>query len=314
MLGEKALDILTPAACIQVDLTRCVHRRFSRTSCRRCAEACPSGALRIEKGPLIDGALCTNCRRCESVCPTGALRGDEREIGDLASSLAQSPRPVLGCRMQGVQAHVHTGCLGFLDVEGLLALGLLFPEGLTLNLTRCRECSNSAILPGLEKAAEEVRRLLGGSAGKGLRLAGTDRELRYQEVNLSRREFFTFMRRRSADTASLAATRLQQAPPKPDGSRKILPTQRRLLLRALPLLPSDIRRDVEDALFPLLHFGQICTGCTGCAGMCPTGAITGSAADPPQPVFFRHFCTDCRLCADFCRKGGIIVEAAVKGD
>jgi ferredoxin len=212
--------------------------------------------------------------------------------------------------MKGVQAHVHTGCLGFLDVEGLLALSLFFPEGLTLNLTRCRDCSNSAILPGLEEAMEEVRRLLGASAGEGLRLAWTDAELHYREANLSRREFFTFVRRRSADTATLAATRLRQSPPKPDGSRKVLPAQRRLLLRALPLLPPDIRRDVEDALFPLLQFGQTCTGCTGCAGMCPTGAIASSAADPPQPVFFRHFCTDCKLCADFCRKGGVIVEGA----
>lgn len=305
MLGGKALDILTPAVGIQADLTRCIHRRFARTSCRRCAEACPSGALRIEKGPQVDGVLCTNCRRCEAACPTGALWGDERDIGELASSLAQSPRPVLGCRMKGVQAHVHTGCLGFLNVEGLLALALFFPEGLTLNVTRCRECSNSAILPGLEKAAEEVGRLLGGSAGEELRLAGTDGELRYQEVNLSRREFFTFVRKRSADTATLTAKRLQQAPQQPDGRRKSLPAQRRLLLRALPLLPPETRREVEDEIFPRLRFGPACTGCTGCAGICPTGAITSTATDPPKPVFLRHFCTDCKLCAEFCRKGGI---------
>lgn len=305
MLGGKVIDLVTASEGLQIDLPRCVHRRFARTRCRACAEVCPTGALSIDKGPCIDAARCTVCRRCETVCPTGALRGDERDLPGLASALAQTPRPVLGCRTSQVQAHVRSGCLGFLEVEGLLALSLFFPEGLAFNLTRCRECANAGIVQGLEAAVALVERLGEGAGGGRLRLVNRPEDLDFRAIDLSRREFFTFLRKRSTDTLTLAAQRLQQTQQPFDGRRKCLPAQRRLLLRALPLMPKGVRRRVEAELFPELCFGPTCTACTGCVGICPTGAIITSAADPPEPVFLRHFCTNCRLCAEFCRKGGV---------
>lgn len=305
MLGGKALELLTPTAGIRVDLPRCVHRRFSRTGCRRCAQACPSGAIVIAQGPRIDPALCTGCRLCEAACPAGALTGDERVIGALAKALAEHPRPVLGCRAPGVSAHVHTGCLGFLETEGLLALLLFFPDGLTLNLTRCEGCRGSGMLAALAGAAEKLRQLPGDPWADRLRLARTAEALDYREAALSRREFFTFLRRRSSEAASVAAARLQSAPEPAGGGHKILPARRRLLLRALPLLAPEVRSELEARLFPSLTFGPTCTACTGCAGICPTGALAASADDPPRPVFNPPLCTGCSLCTEFCRKRGI---------
>jgi ferredoxin len=305
MLGGKALELLTPTTGIRVDLSRCLHRRFSRTSCRRCANACPSGAIVVEQGPRIDPALCTGCRLCEAACPIGALSGSERAIGVLATALAEHSRPVLGCRAPGVEAHVHTGCLGFLEIEGLLALALFFPAGLTLNLSRCEGCPSAGMLPALTAAVNKLRQLSGDPWAERLRLARTPADLDYREAALSRREFFTFLRRRSTDAASIAAARLQNAPEPADGGRKTLPPRRRLLLRALPLLAPEVRSQLEAQLFPTLTFAPSCTGCTGCAGICPTGALAASADDPPCPVFTPRLCTGCSLCAEFCRKGGI---------
>lgn len=306
MLGGKVIELLTPASGMQLDLPRCVRRRFARSQCRACAQACPTGALTIDQDPYIDPNLCTACRRCEAACPTGALRGDERDLSALATSLAQSPRPVLGCRAPQVQAHVHTGCLGFLEIEGLLALSAFFPDGLDLNLTRCQQCPNGGIVPELDTTMERLQSLGEASNGGRLRLVKKPEVLQFQEIDLSRREFFAFLRKRSTETATVAANRLQQAQQSLDGRRKSLPAQRRLLLRALPLLPKDLRRQVESELLPDLQFGPNCTDCTGCAGICPTGAISTSTTDPPKPIFLRHFCTNCRLCAEFCRKGGIV--------
>lgn len=303
MLGAKAIELLIPSGGMRIDLSVCVHRRFSRSRCRSCAAACPTAAMTVDMGPAIDRSRCGNCRRCEAVCPTGAILGDTRELGDLAAILAESSGPILGCREPGVTAHAHTGCLGFLNVEGLLALSIFFPEGVSFNLTQCRGCPNAQIVAGLASAVTAVESLDAG--GGALRLVNRPGDLTFREKGLSRREFFDVLCRRSVGTITHAAKRLGQARPVFDGRRKNLPEQRRLLLRALPLISAEARQRVESELFPRYQFTSTCSGCTGCAGICPTGAITAGGKDRPEPVFFRQFCTNCKICTAFCRKSGI---------
>jgi len=305
MLGGKAFELLTPTIGIKAELSHCLYRRFARTTCRHCVDICPAAAIDLDNGPRIDPERCTACRLCEAACPTGALSGDERSIGALAKALSEHPHPVLGCRAAGVQAHVHTGCLGFLDTEALLALAIFFPAGLTLNCTRCDDCPGAGMLPTLTASVESLRQLPGGPWLERVRLARAPAEIGFREAALSRREFFTFLRKRSADTASIAANRLQSTPEPPPGGRKKLPPRRRLLLSALPLLGGEARARLEALLFPSLTFIASCTSCTGCAGICPTGALTASDDEPPRPVFNPRLCTGCSLCAEFCRKRGI---------
>lgn len=312
MLGEKTLELLTPRDNLRVDPARCLHRRFARTSCRRCSQACPTGAMEVQDGPRVDPARCTGCRLCEGVCPTGALKGDERSVEALATALSEHPHPVLGCRAQGVDAHVHTGCLGFLETEALLALAVFFPDGITLNCTRCEGCASADMLPPLSAEVEKAGQLRGGHWSERLCLARTPDDLVFREATLSRREFFTFLGRRSVDTASVAVARLQNTPEPLTGGRKSLPPRRRLLLRALPFIAAEDSGLLEEQLFPSLAFGPTCTGCTGCVGICPSGALAVSAEDPPRPEFRPKLCTDCNLCVEFCRKSGIELTSPTK--
>lgn len=309
MLAKKALELLLPSGDIEFDLSRCLHRRFSRSSCQKCVQACPTGALSIGKGPCHNPALCTGCRRCEGACPTGAPRGDARDLGDLAAVLAEHPRPVLGCRAPAVEAHVHTGCLGFLEVEGLLALSLFFPDGLTLNLSRCEDCRNANMLLSMLEALCQVQQLVGSEGAKRLQLARSSAEVGYREGILSRRQFFDFLRKKSAETISLAAARLQNAPDSLAGGHKHLPARRRLLLRALRYASPELRDRLEKNLFPSVSFRPTCTGCTGCAGICPTGSLSSTEDEPPRPQFTASLCTGCSLCAEFCRKKGLSFAA-----
>lgn len=309
-LWRGALKLLAPGGGVRIDVPGCVRTRYSPSGCSACADACPEDAIACAPLPRLDTGRCTACRLCEAACPTGAIEGDERGLAALATELAKTPHPVLGCRVPGVQANVHTGCLGFLDAEALIGLGLALPRGLTLNLTRCRGCINAAVVGKLEAAAAQAQRAEAYVRTAHVRLVTDPKALAYQENGLSRREFFSLAGKRTAQAASTAAGLDQAGPPQtPFGERKNLPASRRLLLEKLAPLPARTRRPLDAALFPGLVFGPACTRCMGCVGMCPTGAIATSRSDPPRPMFVPALCTSCGVCVEFCNVKAIALTA-----
>ncbi len=307
---RTAVTMPLPNGAVRIDATGCVRSRLDRSQCRACADACPEDAITLEPFPALVAANCTSCRRCEAACPVGAIEGDARDLIALAGELRKVPHPVLGCSAPQVDAHVRTGCLGFLEREALLALALELPGGVTLNLTRCADCANGAAVAGITDLAEALRALPGNIGAGRLRIATMPATLGFREHPVSRREFFV----RAARSCAAAAT--SGAPPKtgphiaPEGQRKRLPARRRLLLRNLQPLPAPMRKPVEDALFPVLEFGSACNNCMACAGMCPTGAIATRRADPPRPEFVARRCTHCGVCEEFCAVRAITLTPA----
>lgn len=286
----------------RVDASRCLRARFRRTSCRRCVDACPRGAVALGAGtPLVAADACLGCRRCEASCPAGAL-GDPQELGRAIDALARRARPVLGCRAPGVEAHGRVACLGQLDPEALFALAASFPAGLTLNVIHCESCPEAAVVPAL-------RRSLGPLAtapelAARLRLARSREALAFEPDGLSRRELFTVFRRRAARVAPPAGVPwgATEAAPAPDAAT-CLPAGRRALLRVFPHLSPALRAAAEASFFPALAFSAACRSCTACAGVCPTGALTTDPGEPPRPVFEARTCTGCGLCVEVCRRG-----------
>ena len=309
IFGRTALKLLSPQGDVRIDATRCVRRRLVRSSCSACASACPEHAITFDNDPVLDASRCTSCRRCEAACPVGAIEGDSGDLAALAIELAKHPKPVLGCRLPGVHANVHTNCLGFLEIEGLTALGIALPQGVTLNLTRCHECRNASAVADLEALVDEVNQSLPSKpAGGHVRVATKHDEIGVSEPSLPRRRFFAAIGERCAGAAASVVPQLADTgQPQPDGPRRSLPAYRRLLLRSLPTASPQARAPLERDLFPRLTFGPTCNNCTGCAGICPTGAISTSRDDPPRPQFHPSLCTSCGICAEFCPERAIFL-------
>lgn len=69
---------------LAVQPSRCVVVRNRNASCRRCAEACPTGAILVEGNDLaVAPEHCVGCGTCAAVCPTAALESkkpDDKEL------------------------------------------------------------------------------------------------------------------------------------------------------------------------------------------------------------------------------------------
>ncbi|MBE0596417.1 MAG: hypothetical protein IH614_04025, partial [Desulfuromonadales bacterium] len=250
------------------------------------------------------GGKCTGCRSCQGACPAGAL-GDPEELNRAVQQMQGERRPILACRQPGLQGHGRLACLGMLDEEALLALPALFAEGVTLNLTRCGECVNAAIIPLLQRRQATLAQLPDWDASL-LQLASTTADLKFREEGLSRRQFFTFFRHRSASVVDTSLRRLQPPAPESYGAKR-LPAGRRLLLRALSAYPPALQEEIRRRLFPGLSFQETCRSCTSCVGICPTGSLSVAVTGAPRPVFTPALCTGCAGCSEFCRQQSAVL-------
>lgn len=319
---------------LAVQPSRCVVVRNRNASCRRCAEACPTGAIRVEGNDLaVAPEHCVGCGTCATVCPTAALESkkpDDKELLRAAVAAMQAndgAAVIMDASMQAVAEGkydpakvVVVKSLGRVD-ESLIAVlaaggatsivlvaGPVEDASAASDRTAQLVCDTAALL--LETWGSDV------SVKLTSKLPRSVRRTEPAEFDTGRRGFFSSVRDEARAAAAITAEHVvreklgAEEPEEPkfakvaeDGTLPhFLPERRGRLLLALSNLGSP-----EDVMILTRLFGHViidgekCTSCQMCATFCPIEAIrkfgdAATAAETGKPFGIDHYTGRCVQC------------------
>jgi Fe-S-cluster-containing hydrogenase component 2 len=335
---------------VGVHQERCVLVRNRNASCRRCSDACVSGAISCAEDKLdIIPDLCIGCGTCATVCPTGALEAKNPPdkilfANGLAATKATKGAPVIACSTYldsyrapyERDAIVETKCLGRLEESFLVGLVANGAKMVTLVSGDCTQCPYGNGLDTARLVCDTATVLMEacGHADASfvfaeklpshVCLASTDPK---HAQGLSRREFFSQMKQSTRTAAASAVTGIADGQSKnPQGSPRyvhvredgslphFIPTRREKLLDWLSLLGYPEEGDIPTRLWGHVSIDtHLCTACMMCANFCPTEALV-KYKEEDGSVGIDHYpsrCVHCCLCRDICLCRAITVDEEV---
>lgn len=310
----KALDRIQTAPVLS-EGRLCSRIRWHKSSCRLCLEACPAGAIRIDKHLVVDEARCKGCGVCISACPNGVFwsttRGDGHLAREMAGVLAAGAEALwIGCQRCASDAdpRIALPCLGRLTESLLLAPFALGVKVLYLTRPDCRGCGYGPGMRHFDQVLVLARALgrLVGLPEKAIRQVPAQGSpanlLSSTRARTTRRGLFSLAR---AQAVGMGAALL----PWEDGENASQPLahptnkKRAYLLKVLESFEEYFPAVLKASGFPVaeVQIGANCVGCNVCDTLCPTGALTRVDQQGHVSIYFKGYaCTGCGICIEAC--------------
>ena len=333
MLGvglDRIVDILShlQSPAIRVSPRQCSRVRHRRSTCTRCADACPTQAITWRESLKVESAKCIDCGICATVCPTGALEAQvptnaellepiKRHVTENRSVTFACSRYLETMRAQSAQV-VQVKCLGRLDESILVGAIADGAQSVSLLDGACADCPHAIGRTIAAQTAQTTNALLAvwgvarrvGFDAQQVKQAETESAPAATADGMSRRAFFEFLRRETVKATAVTVNSVltgQAIPADSDATlpRGELPTRvpakHQLLLTGLRKIGKPVIAEWNSGIWAQFGFAEKCNGCQMCAFFCPTGALTKIEQDGKLGVAFKlALCTDCRLCREIC--------------
>lgn len=306
---------------------RCSPWLYREAECRLCVDYCPQECVEFEDGGIaINEERCTGCGICTNACPSGALTMDKFNDKELLERLrdiikdeefitltCSSEENYKGLKLRKNACLIRVPCVGILKESHILDIFLSGGREVWLR-SSCNDCSSIRGREVINQMAQYARTLSNALSIEGEVVISEDfpvvkkgKRVKPREIlpapHYSRRDFFTMFSNKINELKSGKDEDGMYQPPDAE-----LPEKREILLEML-----NGHEEIQDSVvkkgsFPgyQLNIKDNCTLCDKCALFCPTGALTRFEDGKEARIDFRSsYCVGCYQCEELCPEGAL---------
>lgn len=320
----------------------CVRVRHKNAACTACTDVCPAEAVRITRAGgkvLVDWSVCTDCGKCVNACMNNVFtlrRADDARVSASAAEQIKADGSVkYSCaRSKSAENTAKVSALAYINRKQIIKAASEGAKRQEFIHGECSACPAGGCLDMLTaelEASSKVLELCGKEPAflirkpdeaplpkKKSRLA--ERLGGNQDVKLSRREFFSFLR--TGAEKSVGKTLHYLGENDSNRQKTVLEVKEavaphREYLNSLEVLGGDIliRNMQKEGLLKRAEINtEKCAKCGICARMCPfqifepvTEIIKGNEVTLYVNVKSVG-CTGCNLCTISCPYGAVSVR------